>query len=239
MRKYFTWRCIGLHALVLFLVPGFLVAGWWQYHVARSGNALGWVYAVEWPSLAGYAIYAWWRLIHDRSTPFDRLWAAKQRVIADEWGTPIYQIPGWARNKELSRAVEQASIGRGGAPALAPTTARALESGDANTHSAAEDGLQLAGQDGRTVAHRDDAVVDARVIAVRVTVDEELDAYNAYNAYLFDLNWRDPPKRWAPARRRSRPFETAPQRELSNMSDGPEEKGGPELTTGWSADGGS
>jgi hypothetical protein len=36
-------------------------------------------------------------------------------------------------------------------------------------------------------------VIDAQVVNVQVHVDEEL---NAYNRYLGELNWRDPPKHW-------------------------------------------
>lgn len=139
MRKYFTRRCIGLHALLLVLVPAFLLAGWWQYHVALSGNDLGWVYTVEWPTFAVYAVYVWWRLIHDQTTPFDKLWAAKQRSVADESGTPVYQIPGWARDKALLREVTkasmeahadleaQASLGAAATPALSEARPEALE----------------------------------------------------------------------------------------------------------------
>jgi hypothetical protein len=36
-------------------------------------------------------------------------------------------------------------------------------------------------------------VIDARIVDVKVHVDEEL---NAYNRYLGELSWKDPPKRW-------------------------------------------
>jgi hypothetical protein len=36
-------------------------------------------------------------------------------------------------------------------------------------------------------------VIDARIVDVKVHVDEEL---NAYNRYLGELSWRDPPKHW-------------------------------------------
>src|SRR5580658_2387595 len=52
----------------------------------------------------------WWRLIHDQRTAFDRLWAARQHAAADKFGTPLHQIPGWALDKSLSRAVVAASI---------------------------------------------------------------------------------------------------------------------------------
>ncbi|MGH8989544.1 MAG: hypothetical protein ACRDXC_13285, partial [Acidimicrobiales bacterium] len=127
MRKYLTWRCIGLHVLVVVLVPGFLVAGWWQYHVALGGNDLSWVYTVEWPFFAVYAVYIWWKLIHDQSTPFDRLWAAKQRAAADAEGRPFHEIPGWATDKALSREVQRASR-EAARPTLAASPLDALDS---------------------------------------------------------------------------------------------------------------
>lgn len=37
----------------------------WQVHRALSGNTLSWAYAFEWPFFAGYAVYMWWKLLHD------------------------------------------------------------------------------------------------------------------------------------------------------------------------------
>jgi hypothetical protein len=204
MRKYFTRRCIGLHLLALVLVPSFLVAGWWQYDVARHGNDLSWVYTFEWPFFALYAVYVWWKLIHDKSTPFDRLWAAKQRAAADAAGTPVYQIPGWATDKELSREVHRASIeaarapalAEGGVSALGPLDERSLLSHDAGVPGAAITAAGLSSQ-------HDPDVIDTRVIDVRVVRNEESEALDAYNRYLFELSRTDPPKRWV-SRGRSR-----------------------------------
>ncbi|MGH9016548.1 MAG: hypothetical protein ACRDY1_02255, partial [Acidimicrobiales bacterium] len=32
---------------------------------ALSGNTLSWAYVFEWPIFAGYAVFMWWKLIHD------------------------------------------------------------------------------------------------------------------------------------------------------------------------------
>ena len=119
MGRYLTRRCIGLHAVTLVLVSSFLLAAWWQYEWPRGGNGLSWAYTFEWPAFAIYAVYVWWKLIHDQRTAFDRLWAAKQHAAADAFGTPLHQIPGWALDKTLSRAVVAASIEAG--DALAPS----------------------------------------------------------------------------------------------------------------------
>ncbi len=37
----------------------------WQVRRATSGNELSWVYVFEWPIFALYAIYMWWKLVHE------------------------------------------------------------------------------------------------------------------------------------------------------------------------------
>src|SRR5437660_5281232 len=39
---------------------------WWQASRALSGNALSYVYAFEWPLLAGVVVYMWWDMLHVR-----------------------------------------------------------------------------------------------------------------------------------------------------------------------------
>jgi hypothetical protein len=51
-------------ALVIF-VPACVVATIWQVGVARSGNDIGWAYAVMWPIFALYSVVLWWHLGHD------------------------------------------------------------------------------------------------------------------------------------------------------------------------------
>jgi hypothetical protein len=40
---------------------------WWQASRALSGNTLSYVYAFEWPILAGVVVYMWWDMLHDRA----------------------------------------------------------------------------------------------------------------------------------------------------------------------------
>ena len=204
MRKYFTWRCMGLHLLALIVVPGCFLLGRWQYHAAVSGNSLSWAYTFEWPAFGLYAIYMWWQLIHDQRTAFDRLWAAKQRAATEASGRPLQQIPGWALDKSLSKAVTEASLEPSKRSALLhgrPTAS--LQSQEAK--SAAARAMAESMDDRRperspdrgtdVTPVEDDAgrIVDAEVVDVKVQVDEEL---AAYNRYLADLSWSDPPKRW-------------------------------------------
>ena len=170
MRKYFTWRCIGLHVLVLIIVPTFFLLGRWQYHAARSGNTLSWAYTFEWPLFGLYAIYVWWRLIHEKSTALARLWAARDRTAAANSGMPLEEVPGWALDKELAKAVMQASLGSPGSAMLSEgQQTEALESHEQKR------GSRLVGA---------------------ATAGDHPEVIGAYNRYLAELNRSAPPKRW-------------------------------------------
>jgi hypothetical protein len=184
MRKYFTPRCMGIHLLALVVVPACFFLGKWQFDSARSGNTLSWAYTVEWPLFGIYGIYMWWQLIHDQRTAFDRLWAAKQRSATEASGRPIQQIPGWALDKSLAKAVTEASLGPAPSPELttagpAPVPVRRQPA--------------LADPDAADLTPYGGDVIDAEVVKSTEEVDEEL---AAYNRYLAELSWQDPPKRW-------------------------------------------
>jgi hypothetical protein len=66
-----TWwsrRAIGLHAVIIVIVPTFAGLCVWQTRRALAGNDLSWAYVFEWPFFAGYAIYMWWRFLHEVPT---------------------------------------------------------------------------------------------------------------------------------------------------------------------------
>jgi hypothetical protein len=63
--KWLSRRSVLLHAMALLVVAACLALGWWQLERALSGNTLSWVYTFEWPFFAGYAIYMWWKLLHE------------------------------------------------------------------------------------------------------------------------------------------------------------------------------
>ncbi len=73
-QRWFSRRALTLHAVVIVLIPAFLAACIWQVNRALGGNGLSWAYVFEWPFFALYAIYLWWKLIHDiplEKTPTD------------------------------------------------------------------------------------------------------------------------------------------------------------------------
>jgi hypothetical protein len=64
-RIWFSRRALGLHALIVVVVPTFIALCIWQLHRALGGNQLSWAYVFEWPFFAGYAVYMWWRFLHE------------------------------------------------------------------------------------------------------------------------------------------------------------------------------
>ena len=70
-RTWLTRRAVGLHVTVVVLVPAFVALFWWQVRRVREGNTLSWAYVFEWPFFTGYAIYLWWRLVHDQPGLYD------------------------------------------------------------------------------------------------------------------------------------------------------------------------
>jgi len=58
-------RAISLHVALGIFVPGCVALTWWQASRALGGNTLSWVYTFEWPFFGAYAVFMWWKLVHD------------------------------------------------------------------------------------------------------------------------------------------------------------------------------
>ena len=61
MRRLTSPGWLLKHAIVLALVAGFLILGWWQFGRAKQGNALSLGYTFEWPLFAAFVIFMWVR----------------------------------------------------------------------------------------------------------------------------------------------------------------------------------
>ena len=64
-RLWFSRRAVRLHIVILVVVPACLALCLWQVSRALGGNELSWAYVFEWPIFAAYAIYMWWRFVHE------------------------------------------------------------------------------------------------------------------------------------------------------------------------------
>ena len=64
-KVWLSRRAVKLHVVILIVVPAFLALCLWQVSRALDGNSLSWAYVFEWPLFAAYAIYMWWRFVHE------------------------------------------------------------------------------------------------------------------------------------------------------------------------------
>jgi hypothetical protein len=62
--RWLSGRAVALHAAVLVVVPGCVIAAWWQINRAQDGNQLSYLYSVMWPVFALLAVVFWWMLVH-------------------------------------------------------------------------------------------------------------------------------------------------------------------------------
>ena len=64
-KVWLSRRALKLHAVILIVVPAFMALCIWQISRAVGGNSLSWAYVFEWPLFAAYAVYMWWRFVHE------------------------------------------------------------------------------------------------------------------------------------------------------------------------------
>jgi hypothetical protein len=102
-RVWLSRRALGLHAVILVIVPTFIGLCIWQVHRALGGNSLSWAYVFEWPFFAGYAVYMWWRFVHE--APDDAPLGASPVPAAAGRDTPAPQTARTAEPDEADEAV--------------------------------------------------------------------------------------------------------------------------------------
>ena len=51
--------------MAIVFVPGCVALTWWQASRALGGNTLSWAYTFEWPIFGAYAVFMWWKLLHE------------------------------------------------------------------------------------------------------------------------------------------------------------------------------
>ena len=90
-KVWLSRRAIKLHVVILIVVPAFLALCLWQISRALGGNTLSWAYVFEWPLFACYAVYMWWRFVHEAaedSSPPATTGTAPGGLTAAAAGTP-------------------------------------------------------------------------------------------------------------------------------------------------------
>jgi hypothetical protein len=76
---------------------------------AEGGNELSWAYVFEWPLLAIFAIYMWWKLLHPGFT-IRRV--REKAPLAPEYEGMLHAWEEEVRRLELTRQGEEAESGQ-------------------------------------------------------------------------------------------------------------------------------
>jgi len=96
-KVWFSRRAVRLHVVILIVVPAFAALCLWQVSRALDGNSLSWAYVFEWPLFAAYAVYMWWRFVHEAvpdGSPGDAAATGPGgQDAADPAGTPAPETP--------------------------------------------------------------------------------------------------------------------------------------------------
>lgn len=97
-RVWLSPRALKLHAVILIVVPAFMALCIWQIYRAVDGNSLSWAYVFEWPLFAGYAIYMWWRFVHEKPEPAEA--TAPENGHAEAAPQPVGGAPATPETEE-------------------------------------------------------------------------------------------------------------------------------------------
>jgi DNA-binding transcriptional regulator of glucitol operon len=65
--KWWSARALVLHATLLAWLAMCAAAAWWQVGRAIDGNALSYMYAVEWPVFGVLGVVGWYALVNTES----------------------------------------------------------------------------------------------------------------------------------------------------------------------------
>jgi hypothetical protein len=89
--RWLSAASLRLHAALVVGLAGAAFATWFEWTRAHSGHPVAWVYTFEWPLLAAFGTYLWWRLLRaDHRPPADR-----PAEPAGDAGAPDPELAAW------------------------------------------------------------------------------------------------------------------------------------------------
>lgn len=86
---------VGLVLATVLCVPAFF----FELSRALGGNTLSWAYVFEWPIFECFAIYMWWKLLHEDETPIptdastqEQVYDSKDQAKLDAWNAYLAEL---------------------------------------------------------------------------------------------------------------------------------------------------
>ena len=92
------------------LLVGLVVCGvafWFELGRALGGNSLSWAYVFEWPLLAIFVVYMWWKILHPDASQHREAKPAKP-AIAPEYEGMLAAWQEHQRQLEAARELDDA-----------------------------------------------------------------------------------------------------------------------------------
>jgi DNA-binding transcriptional regulator of glucitol operon len=108
-KVWLSRRALKLHVVILIVVPAFLALCLWQVSRALGGNSLSWAYVFEWPIFAAYAVYMWWRFVHEAADEGLPPEASRADAGGRTDSAPTTTTPGPIGEKEAKEDAELAA----------------------------------------------------------------------------------------------------------------------------------
>jgi hypothetical protein len=104
---------LKLHVTLLMGLTLCGAAFWFELGRAERGNSLSWAYVFEWPLLAAYAVYMWWKFLHPAgNAPRGR--RAVTPAVAPEFEGMLLAWQEHQRELEADQAASAPDVGRSG-----------------------------------------------------------------------------------------------------------------------------
>jgi hypothetical protein len=111
-RVWFSRRALRLHAVILVVVPAFAALCVWQIYRAVGGNSLSWAYVFEWPLFAGYAVYMWWRFVHEKPEEHTEAASSENGLAPAAMQSTAPPLPAEAAQEEAELAAYNEYLAR-------------------------------------------------------------------------------------------------------------------------------
>jgi len=91
------------HLMLVVTLALCALAFWFELGRAERGNHLSWAYVFEWPLLAGFGIYMWWKFMHPETEAHPR--PQKTAKVAPEYAGMLL---AWEEEKRKLEEVARA-----------------------------------------------------------------------------------------------------------------------------------
>ena len=192
-QRLYQWvkpRSLLLHFAYATCSAGCLIAMWWQIQRAAHGNALSYLYSVEWPTFVVVGGIGWWQLFHDTPEMISERRAFHRKMRAASAAVVARTLPRSATALTVeSRDSTANRLGAGIAPG------RALGDGS-YASSVSGPPADIAYPGGASIEASTIVADTATILDVEGGDGDEMTEYNRYLALLAvkgkAKTWRNP-----------------------------------------------